>query len=157
MLTAAAMGCPGPGELQGGQAAEAEPDRRYLPAGARAGRAAPSSPAWARRTRNGRVVPQRHQAADDAVPVPGDAVAEHVAGQDDVAERGVAAGLLPGMLVEAGAAVDQQEAWSATGEVLGLAEESRQGCVQVGIPQIAARDISEGVSHGQKPYSLNSP
>ncbi len=49
-------------------------------------------------------------ASHDALAVAGDAFAVHVAGEGDVAEFGEAAGAIFGVVVEAGAAVDDQDA-----------------------------------------------
>jgi hypothetical protein len=57
-----------------------------------------------------RVIPQRCQAADDAAPVACHAVAEHVAGEDDVTECRVPPGLPTGVLVKAGTTMDKQHA-----------------------------------------------
>src|SRR5580693_4942641 len=55
-------------------------------------------------------------AGHDALAVAGNAFAVHVAGEGDVTEFGEAAGAIFGMVVEAGAAVNDEDAGSFSGE-----------------------------------------
>src|SRR6185437_13612378 len=77
-------------------------------------------PAWPRRA-----VAQRGDAADDPFAVPGHPGTEHVAGQYRVPEPGVAGGLVPGVVVQAGSAVHQQDAGPGAGG--GLVPEKHPG------------------------------
>ena len=124
MLTAAASGAPDRASCRAARPPKQKPTAATCPLVPGAAVAASAaSPARARRTRNAGSSRRAIRQPDDAVPVPGDAVAEHVAGQDDVAERGIAAGLLPGMLVKAGAAVDEHDARPVLARVGGVDEE----------------------------------
>ena len=100
-------GFPGPGQPERYHAAEAEADRSdpavSTGAARQRGQARPR-PAHHQQ----RVIPQSHQAADNTVPVACHAIAEHVAGQNDIPECRVTPGLPARVLIEASAAVDKQ-------------------------------------------------
>src|SRR6201999_1090335 len=70
-------------------------------------------------------------AGHDAFAGAGDTFAVHVAGEGDVAEFGKAAGAIFGVVVEAGAAVDDEDAWAFGGERFVPEEDAVQGCVDV--------------------------
>jgi len=93
----------GPGQGQHGQAAEAESDSGHRPGGLRAaGQGRQAGLAAADEPR--RVVAQGEQARHHPLPVPRDAVAEHVAGEHGVAEGRITARLIPRVRIEAGPA-----------------------------------------------------
>jgi hypothetical protein len=115
--------CPGPGELERGQAAEAEPDDRHpLVDGLDPGKQiqAGSCPA----DQAVRVIAHPGEERDDLLPRPAsDVAAEHVAREHDVAELRVAAGLLPGVIIESGAAVHEHDTRPAPAWLGGVDEE----------------------------------
>ena len=128
----------GTGQGQHGHAAEAESDRgarlRYLWAAGQGGQAGPR-PADEQR----RVVAQGQQAGHDPLPVPRHPRAEHVAGEHHIPDRRVAAGLVPGVRVEAGAAVDEQD--PGPGADLGLVPAEQAGQRQA---EVVVRQVTNG-------------
>jgi len=91
-----------------------------------------------------RVVAERGQRCDDAGPVARDAVAKHVAREDDVAQGGVAPGLLPGMAVKPAAAVHEQNARAVARRRLILVEHACQPDHTVVIRHVAQGDSADG-------------
>jgi hypothetical protein len=79
------------------------------------------------------VVPHRGQAGDHPLAVTGDALAEQVGGQDDVAEGRVPAGLFPGVVIEPGPAVDEQNPGSRPSLSLVPEQDAGEGSAQVAV------------------------
>ena len=101
--------CTGKGELERGQAAEAEPDDRHpLVDGMDPGKKIQAGLCPADQAV--RVIAHLGEERDDLLPrFASDVAAEHVAREHDVAELRVAAGLLPGVIIESGAAVHEHD------------------------------------------------
>ena len=136
-----------PGQGQRGHAAEAEPDRRHRPARLRAaGQGGQAGPRPA--DEQCRVVPQGQQAGHDPLPVPRHPGAEHVAGEHGIPDRRVAAGLLPGVRVEAGTAVDEQDPGPGTVPGLVPAEQAGQRQAEVVVRQVTNGDDRTGECYG---------
>jgi len=91
-----------------------------------------------------------HERADRrhrALTVAADAVAEHVAGEHGVAQRGVAPRLLARVVVEAGAAVHQQDPRERHAGRVVPGENAVEGDVTV-----AVRHVAGGDRHGAASY-----
>ena len=139
-----------PGEREDGQAAEAEADSGDTSVRARAtrkGSQARLRPADHER----RVIPQRGEAADDAVPIACHAITEHVTGEDDISKCRVTAGLLAGVLIQAGASVNEQDAGLDAGQRFVPAQHSGQRGVQVAVRPVPGRDMWAGTIRGHSP------
>jgi hypothetical protein len=107
MLTTAARLAPR--QRQRRQAAETEPDRGQAPVhlGTRAERGQPGSRAPGQPIGS---IAKTHERGHDTLPIARNAASVHIAGQDDVPELGVPAGLASGMVVQSGATVDEEDA-----------------------------------------------
>ena len=138
------------GEREDSQAAETEADSRDASVRARATRKG-SQARLRPPDHERRVIPQRGEAADDTVPVACYAITEHVTGEDDISKRRVTAGLLAGVLIQAGASVDEQNARPDAGQRFVPAQYAGQRGVQVAVRPVPGRDMRAGTIGGHSP------